>query len=404
MIPKTIFEIKQLSSEERQAYEAELECGGLDMVNYSVARCIEDIIAIPEDFLPVTEGVMKLLLNTLLNYWDKNSLIRSFPVFNNITGIVAEELTVIKVKNNDDIRALVLDGAQICILNQVMASLNRHEYVKAMEIINQQFEAVCVYDEDIEFFVSAGLEDPRISLNSASLDVKDNTARFSSAIWYEAIKQKVITLAGVGGIGSYVAFLLARMKPTSIFIYDDDKVEAVNMSGQLYGQNDIGQYKVNALANMIANYADYHSVFAVPEKFTDECEASEIMICGFDNMAARKLFFEKWKAFVMQQAPEDRAHCLFIDGRLAAEELQVYCVTGDNDYSMDKYVEALFTDEEADETVCSYKQTTYMANMIGSIIVNLFTNFVANEMLDFMGRELPFFTSYSGLTMQFKIE
>ena len=61
-----------------------------------------------------------------------------------------------------------------------------------------------------------------IPLNSESLLQDDSTARFSSAVWYEEIQKKVIILAGLGGIGSYVAFLLARMKPRSLFLYDDD--------------------------------------------------------------------------------------------------------------------------------------------------------------------------------------
>ena len=63
----------------------------------------------------------------------------------------------------------------------------------------------------------------------------------------------------------------------------------------------------------------------------------------------------------------------------------------------------MFSDAQADATVCSYKQTTYMANMIGSIIVNLFTNFVANEIVPLI-RELPFLTSYEADTMHFKTE
>ena len=90
-----------------------------------------------------------------------------------------------------------------------------------------------------------------IPTNSATLLVDEATSRFSSAIWYENIQKKTVVLAGVGGIGSYVGFLLARMKPASMFIYDDDIVETVNMSGQLYGQSDLGRPKVSALAEMM---------------------------------------------------------------------------------------------------------------------------------------------------------
>ena len=95
-----------------------------------------------------------------------------------------------------------------------------------------------------------------IPTNSGSLLVDESTSRFSSAIWYEAIQKKVVILAGVGGIGSYVGFLLARIKPAALFIYDPDIVETVNMSGQLYSQSDIEKFKVHAIANTIKNYAN----------------------------------------------------------------------------------------------------------------------------------------------------
>ena len=244
-----------------------------------------------------------------------------------------------------------------------------------------------------------------IPVNSGSLLVDEPTSRFSSAIWYEAIQKKTIVLAGIGGIGSYVGFLLARMKPTSLFIYDPDIVETVNMSGQLYSGEDIGNYKVNALSGMISKYCGYNSIFAIPERFDDSSEASDIMICGFDNMAARKIFFNKWLDHVRSKSEVERANCLYVDGRLAAEEFQVLCIKGDDEFNINRYEkEFLFSDAEADATVCSYKQTTFMANMIASVMVNLFVNFVANQCKPLIERDLPFYTTYSAETMYYKTE
>lgn len=261
--------------------------------------------------------------------------------------------------------------------------------------------------EEEQAILDQAVEDAHqeIPANSATLLVDEATSRFSSAIWYENIQKKTVILAGVGGIGSYVGFLLARMKPASMFIYDDDIVEAVNMSGQLYGQSDLGRPKVSALAEMIRNYAGYSSVFAVSERFTDESEASDIMICGFDNMAARKLFFNKWVSHVQSKPEEERKNCLFIDGRLAAEEFQVLCIKGDDEYNINRYNnEFLFSDAEAEETVCSYKQTTFCANMIASCMVNLFVNFCANQCEPLIDRDLPFLTTYNAETIYLKTE
>ena len=67
-------------------------------------------------------------------------------------------------------------------------------------------------------------------------------------------------------------------------------------------------------------------------------------------------------------------------------------------------MEYLFTDAEAEETVCSMKQTTYMACMIASIMTNLFVNFTANLLDPVIPYDLPFFTEYDAQNMIFKTE
>ena len=255
-------------------------------------------------------------------------------------------------------------------------------------------------EEEINQIVEEAHEIPA---NSDSYLIDETTSRFSSASWYEKVQSKIIILAGIGGIGSHVAFLLSRMKPAALFIYDNDMVEAANMSGQLYSVQDIGNSKVSAITNAIINYSDYNSIFGIFAKYTSDDEASDIMICGFDNMEARKLFFIKWVTHVQSKPVEERGNCLFIDGRLAAEEFQILCIKGDDSFSIKRYsVDFLFDDEEADETICSYKQTSFCASMIASYIVNLFVNFCANQCNPLIDRDLPFLTTYNAERMYFK--
>lgn len=246
-----------------------------------------------------------------------------------------------------------------------------------------------------------------IPVNSQTITVDETTSRFSGAIWYEEIQKQAVTLAGVGGVGSYVGFLLGRLKPQRLIIYDPDRVETVNMSGQLYGQTDVGNYKSVALSIMIRNYANYNNIVALNDRFDANSEATNIMICGFDNMEARKVFYERWKQRVLSYptGSNDRKKCLFIDGRLAAEEFQVLSIQGNDDRAMKEYEgKWLFSDVEAEETICSYKQTTFMANMIASVMVNIFVNFVANQCNPIIDRDVPFFISYDASTMFTKVE
>lgn len=258
------------------------------------------------------------------------------------------------------------------------------------------------YSMLIDKMVSQSLVEDEIPKNSETLLISEETSRFNSAIWFDKTRKQDVTIAGLGGIGSYVVFMLSRLDVNTMTLYDPDKVERVNLSGQLYNSNQIGNYKVDAAASMIANYSNYYSFVAKHEKLDENSMISKVTICGFDNMKARKNAFRNWTNFVARLPEEERGECLFIDGRLAAEELQVFCIKGDDTDGERRYEPYLFSDSQAAPTVCSYKQTTFMANMIGSIIVNLFINFVANQCNPLIDRDLPFYTEYNAETMYFK--
>lgn len=248
-------------------------------------------------------------------------------------------------------------------------------------------------------------DDAKIPLNSPTLLIDESTTRFSGAEWFTEIQKARIIVAGIGGIGSNVAFQLARMIPANLTLYDDDTVEMVNMAGQLFSSKDIGEAKVNAIANMIYNYTSMRQVFTIKDKFTSDKEAGDIMICGFDNMRARATFFSSWIGHLKDKTEEERKKCLYLDGRLSIDTLQILCITGDDHYNIDRYKkEFLFSDFMADATVCSMKQTTYLACMIGSLMVNLFTNFIANSLNPIIPYDLPFFTEYDAQNMLFKTE
>ena len=258
-------------------------------------------------------------------------------------------------------------------------------------------------DEEVAQVIENHAEDFLIQPNSPTLLMDESTSRFSGTEWYEEIKKQRIILAGCGGIGSWTALQLARMTPASIFLYDDDVVEMANMSGQLYSNEDVGIAKVDAIAMTIGKFTTAQNIYALNQRFTPDTEAGDVMICGFDNMTARKIFYESWVARVEKKSEEDKKKCLFIDGRLSIDTLQVLCIRGDDMFNIIKYGrEYLFLDEEAEHTVCSMKQTTYLACMISSFIVNLFTNHCANLLNPIIPYDLPFFTEYDSQNMIFK--
>ena len=244
-----------------------------------------------------------------------------------------------------------------------------------------------------------------IPVNSETLNISDVTSRFSGAIWANQITLEKVILAGLGGIGSYVAFLLSRVNVGWLTLYDNDSVEAANLSGQLFGNSDVSKYKTTAITNFIRNYSTFAKVTTSPQRYITGSRTGPIMICGFDSMTSRSVYFNSWLRYIDNLNMEERSKCLFIDGRLAAEEYQVFCIKGDDTYSLQKYnTEYLFNDSQAEPTICSFKQTSFMATQIASTMVNLFVNFVANKCNPFMERSLPFYTSYDAETMNLKTE
>lgn len=397
---KTLTDIRQMSRTELEAFRNEVNAPlGAIQVPYVVFAALANTnLAL----LPLSNGAFPLLLKALHNVIAGGT---SFLIYDTSRWLDNKYIKGCCMFSGNDRRYIVyfLTTEQMSLLLSLEhCSLEHFEEEIAKYIVSR--------GETIEEPTEIELLDPvfdslYLRPNSDAANIDERTSRFNGATWFEEIQKKTIILAGLGGIGSYVCFLLARVQPATMFIYDDDVVESANMSGQLYGLNDVGRNKVDAIADMVKTYANYNKIFAIAEKYKDDSDASDIMICGFDNMEARKIFFAKWQNYVLSKSDcEERKKCLFIDGRLSAEYLQVYCITGDDSHAMNEYdSKALFNDSEADETVCSYKQTTYMANMIGSIIVNIFTNFVANEVAGAPIRELPFLTTYDGNSMELKI-
>lgn len=244
-----------------------------------------------------------------------------------------------------------------------------------------------------------------IPTNSLTLSLDTSTQRFSGTKWYNAIQQKCIIIAGLGGIGSNLAYQIARMHPCKLVLYDDDTVESENMAGQMFSSKQIGDLKVNAVSNLLRDYTTMSNVYAIASRFYATTDAGDIMMCGFDNMNARKAFFATWKNHVDSLPKNQRKNCLYLDGRLSIDYFQILAITGDDTNNIQRYNnEFLFSDNEAEETICSMKQTTYLSCMIASYMTNIFINFVANSTNPIIPYDIPFFLEYNAQSMLFHFE
>ena len=165
----------------------------------------------------------------------------------------------------------------------------------------------------------------------------------------------------MGGIGSWTNIFLSRLGLKELILFDSDVFESHNMSGQAVTRDDVGKNKAAAAADKALAYSNYETaVFNSFYRKEDNPITTKVMICGFDNMKARKEYYEMWKQDINADCPQDY---LFIDGRLTAELFQVFVIKGNDKYAQAEYeTNWLFGDDIADETDCTFKQTTHLSS------------------------------------------
>lgn len=232
--------------------------------------------------------------------------------------------------------------------------------------------------------------------------------RFKDAVWLNLIQNHYTVVGGAGGIGSCVTFLLGRLNPMHISVFDPDNVDTVNTSNQLYGTEHLGKPKVAAIRDIVKNYTNI-LIGTRQELLTEEIEMFDIYFSCFDNMKARKVMFEayikSYEYYIKLRNGDPDAKLfkpLFIDGRLTAEQFQVYCVHDED--TMERYRKTLFEDHEAAPLACGFKGTTHNSFMIASKMIACYTNFAANESTGSDERTLPFMIENDIFTMLETVE
>jgi hypothetical protein len=232
-------------------------------------------------------------------------------------------------------------------------------------------------------------------------EVEPRFGRVKGASWFPLLYKREVLVLGQGGIGSWASLLLSRVGCT-LHIFDMDEYETHNMTGQAVNHNYIGDNKAEAMEQMIHLFSPGTQVHAYPQRYSEESFTGEIMICGFDNMLARKIAYYNWKENMMQDVHDQGAdinNYFFQDGRLLAEQLQIFNIPGNDTARMAEYEKNwLFDDAEVEEAECTFKQTSHCAAMIASHMVGFLTNWVSNVDLVENGfpplKALPFMYEY----------
>ena len=224
-------------------------------------------------------------------------------------------------------------------------------------------------------------------------NIKEQYGRLKGAAWFPLLHKRDVMVLGQGGIGSWTSLLLSRIG-VNLFTFDFDQYEAINLSGQLVRQEDIGKKKTHATKDIIAAFSP-DAVVVTDDKYTEQSMSNEIVICGFDNMVARKTAFWNWVNLLGSMSESEKVNCFFQDGRLTAETFQILNISGNRADLIEKYAKTyLFDDDVVPEAECSFKQTSHTAAMIAGHMVGFLTNWAFNADRGKSIRTVPFYYEY----------
>ena len=119
--------------------------------------------------------------------------------------------------------------------------------------------------------------------------------RFSSA---------TVAICGLGGLGSNIAYALARAGIGKLILIDFDRVDITNLHRQQYKAKQIGQFKTEALAENIKEIAPYIDLVTITQKITqdnfkDLLKSADVVCEAFDDAEAKAMLVNG----VLEQLP-----------------------------------------------------------------------------------------------------
>lgn len=167
-----------------------------------------------------------------------------------------------------------------------------------------------------------------------------------------AVAEKTICIIGLGSIGSFTAYALAKLGFQTMYLFDPDTIKPHNVGCQMFNPSDIGLQKVDVVSQMIGHM--------VPDRLAnnrrfDICVADYYVI-AVDSLTARREIFDRLP----------RNQSWLIDARMGGEYLNIQTLRLDGDLTA--YQRTLHA--EPDPQPCSQGSIVYNNMVIGGLITN----------------------------------
>lgn len=186
-----------------------------------------------------------------------------------------------------------------------------------------------------------------------------------------------IDVIGAGATGSAVTLELAKLGVQNIHVWDDDIVEPHNLANQLYGPEDVGFPKVEALKLLIQDQADME---IVPHRMKVEKDfrvaLGDVVFILTDTMESRKEIFED-----VIYGNKNTKFC--IETRMGTEHIMIHSFSPLDEREIEVWKKTLYKDEETVTSACGTPITVgATAKLVSSFAVWQFLNWLRETEID----------------------
>jgi len=189
------------------------------------------------------------------------------------------------------------------------------------------------------------------------------------------------TQVGVGGIGSFASFAVAKMGVPHITLIDPDLVEPHNLPCQMFDAEHADWHKVTAAASQInlatGGEIDPTTIIARITEHgwdgTDEVgRLSGVVGSGLDSMKARH---DLWHQAVRMNPTIP----LYIDGRLDGQSIVIYAIRPWDLEDVEQYEATLKDDDEVGTGSCTERAIIDVGFTVGAQMARMVRRHYADE-------------------------
>lgn len=160
----------------------------------------------------------------------------------------------------------------------------------------------------------------------------------------DAFGERRIDVIGAGATGSRIVLSLAKLGLENIHVWDFDVVEAHNIANQIFGNDDIGKLKVDALYDIVLKQTGL-KIHKHAERVDGKQVLGDVVFLLTDTMASRKEIWQKGIRMKLRTK-------LMIETRMGADQGRVYTVIPTRNAHVKGWEATLYDDAVAEVSAC----------------------------------------------------